>query len=172
MLVRDQPKTVAFGKTLHTLRTTTGQTQATLAHTIGVSISTIRVWEQGKHSPKFWRLPEIARGLGVPVAALFDTPGGDRTVAEVVVSRATLGEISKHGHPAAQEAADRLARALEPILYTAATGRTPRPGGGRARPRRTREQVLAGIQAANTARARVAQELKQAAGEASIEAEG
>ena len=89
------------------------------------------------------------------MASLLVEPNGSTPVTEVWVSDQTLSEIRKGGRGASVEVAERLARALEPLLYQAAMGasRKPDPTQRRAKPRRTREQVLAGITAATEQRA-------------------
>lgn len=127
----------------------------------------------GRQTPKFWRAPDIAKGLGCTVSELFERETDDRCVAEVRLSKQTLSEVRRQGLPAAEEAANRLAVGLIPVIYEAAKGRKLRPNAsGRARSRRTREQVLAGVQSATTARLRTVELLKQARGDTpTIEAE-
>lgn len=50
-----------------TARTNQGMTQETLAKHIGVSVSTIRRAEQGKHQPRATTLIRIARTLSIPL---------------------------------------------------------------------------------------------------------
>lgn len=160
-----------LAKNLVRLRTNTGLTQLQASRATGVSKGTWVTWESGSRMPKFWRAPQIARALGVPVASLFDLPGAGRCVAEVVVSDETLRNVRRNGRSASLEAAQRLGAALEPVIYAAATGRVPKPGQpARAKPRRTREEVLAGVAAAKESRS-LAQELRQAQTRASIESE-
>lgn len=153
------------------LRTNAGLSQDQASTAAKVHPSTWRGWESGSRMPKFWRAPQIARALGVPVASLFDLPGAGRCVAEVVVSDETLRNVRRNGRSASLEAATRLGAALEPVIYAAATGRVPRPGQpARAKPRRTREEVLAGVAAAKESRS-LAAELRSAQSQASIDSE-
>lgn len=123
-------------------------------------------WVSGRQTPKFWRAPDIAKGLGCTVSELFEREGDDRCIAEIRLSKQTLSDVRRQGLPGAQEAADRLAKALVPVIYESAKGRKLRPNAsGRAKQRRTREQVLAGVQSATTARLRTAELLKQARGD-------
>ena len=149
----------AFGKRLLTKRQAAGLTQTQVAKTCNVRLDTYRAWEQGSHAPKLWRVGEIAQALGAPVASLLIEPNPSTCITEVWVSPETLQEIKREGRGRSQEVAQRLARALEPLLYQAALGmtRTPNPTQRRAKPRRTREQVLAGITQATEARARAKQ---------------
>lgn len=120
----------------------------------------------GRQTPKFWRAPDIAKGLGCTVSELFEREGDDRCVAEVRLSKGTLSEVRRQGLPAAQEAARRLSEALVPVIYESAKGRKLRPNAsGRARYRRSREELLAGVQSATTARLRTVELLKQARGD-------
>lgn len=162
----DRDAEQAVARNLLRLRKQSGITQAQAAKLTRVAINTWSGWEQGRRTPKFWRIPQIAKALQIPIAALFDEATDDRCIAEVRVSVETLRVISRDGRSGAEEAADRLARALTPLLYEAARGRKMRPNtGGRAKPRRTREEVLANMQSANTARLRTAELLKQARGD-------
>jgi transcriptional regulator with XRE-family HTH domain len=147
----------AFGAHLRAVRIQAGLSQRAVAASAGVHAQSWRRWEQGLRAPKPWRIAPIARALGVPAASLLENdPAGARCVAEVWVSRETLLEIRREGRGRALEVAERIARQLEPELWHAATGRLPRAHDvpARAKPRRTRAEVLAGVQAATEAATR------------------
>lgn len=131
---------MTFGQRIRTVRIAQGLTQAATARQAGVHTQTVSRWESGRVTPKLWRAGDIARALGVPVAALFTD---ELVVAEVVVSAETVAAIRKGGRDVARAAAQRLAEQLEPAIWEAAT-RKPvdtRPGA-RAKPRRSRAEVL------------------------------
>ena len=75
-------------------------------------------------------------------------------VAEVWLSAETIRDIRHGGRAAALEAAERIARQLEPLIWQSRTGRLPRAQDtpARAKPRRSRAEVLAGVKAASDAR--------------------
>lgn len=135
----------AFTNRIRQTRLTQGLTIKTVAASAGVVPQTVGNWESGRTTPKLWRAGDIAQALGVPVAALFTD---ELVVAEVVVSAETVAAIRREGRSAAKAAADRLAAQLEPAIYEAAT-RKPADtrAGARAKPRRSRAEVLAELNA-------------------------
>ncbi len=142
-----------FGERAINARIRSGLTQTAAARAVGVSRDTLRTWEQGLHAPKFWRIPAIAAAYGCTLAELLvDEPAG-ACVAEVWISAETIRDVRRGGRAAALEVAERMARRLEPLVWQAATGRMPRAQDtpARARPRRSRAQVLAGLTAAQEA---------------------
>jgi hypothetical protein len=99
--------------------------------------------------PRVVRGPSIAAALNVPVAALFR----DDLVFEVVVSPETLEEIRLDGRAGARNAAERLAKRLEPSLYEFVTKPTrDLSAGAAAKPRKTRVERLQGVAQANAKR--------------------
>lgn len=151
-----------FGTNLRQQRQHAGITTKQAAQAAHVHEQTWRGWELGKRIPKLLRVPSIAQALGIPVLALFQP----FVVAEVVLSLDTISAVRRAGRDESKLAAERLAAALEPLIYRMATGRTPKLShDGRARPRRTREQVLAGITEANKMRQAKALRLQQQTGE-------
>lgn len=54
------------------LRLSQNMTQDTLAEQLGVTRSTIAMWETGKAMPRADKLPEIAKVLGCNVSDLFE----------------------------------------------------------------------------------------------------
>lgn len=54
-----------FGARLVQLRTSKGLTRQVLAAEIGVTVPTIRVWENGDYSPGYWNLVELAKFFGI-----------------------------------------------------------------------------------------------------------
>jgi transcriptional regulator with XRE-family HTH domain len=61
---------MAFGQTLARLREEAGLTQMQLAQQAGVSVDTLRHWEQGRHLPRVDDAYRLARALGVGVEKL------------------------------------------------------------------------------------------------------
>ena len=121
---------------------------------MGVVVNTWVSWERGTRTPRLWRVPEISAALGVPLGAVLVENGRATCVAEVWMGAETIRDIRRGGRPGALEAAERIARQLEPLLWQAPTGRLPRAQDtpARARPRRSRLEVLAGVKAASEAR--------------------
>ena len=112
----------------------------------------------------------MASALGVPVGRLLRD---DCVVTEVVISEQTISDVRSNGRRASLEAAERLARQLEPLIYQEAT-RPPVDisAGARPKPRRTRAQVLAGVRAAGEARVRADQRRAMSGGLVAIRAGG
>jgi hypothetical protein len=75
-------------------------------------------------------------------------------LAEVRVSDETIKRVRREGREACKEAAERLASRLEPLIWQEATRKpVDISAGARPRPRRSREEVLAGVAEANRMRA-------------------
>lgn len=162
------PKT-ALAQRIRRARLSAGITIASASRATGVSVTSWSAWERGTKTPKFWRGEAIASALGVPIASLFID---DCVLGDVRVSPESLKAVRAGGREASREIAERLARALEPLLYGAATRRPVAIGSeARAKPRRTRAQVLAGIEQANAMR-RAAIEPRLSAVAIAIAAEG
>ena len=66
---------IAFKK----LREKAGYSQLEIAQKLGLSQSTVAMWETGKNSPRTDTLPALAELLGCAIDDLFTTNGGDRT---------------------------------------------------------------------------------------------
>jgi transcriptional regulator with XRE-family HTH domain len=61
---------MSFGKTLAGLREKAGLTQDQLSKKAGVSIDTLRRWEQGRNLPRADDALRLAKGLGVSLDEL------------------------------------------------------------------------------------------------------
>ena len=146
----------ALGTRLRAARIRSGLTQQRAARSVGVATQTLRGWELGLHAPKFWRFPRLSAAYGAPLGALLVDDPAATCLAEVWVGRDTLRDVRAGGRAHALEVAERIARQLEPELWRAATGRLPRAQDtpARAKPRRSRAEVLAGVKAASEASAR------------------
>ncbi len=144
---------IRLGKRITEARLRSGITQRAVAKAVGVRIATVATWESGLHAPKHWRLAPIAATLGCTLDELLvDEPAGT-PVATVWISAQTVRDVRAGGRAAALEVAERIARGLEPLVWQAATGRLPRQQDtpARSKPRRSRAQVLAGLEAAGAA---------------------
>lgn len=64
------PKKVAFGKRVRTLREQKGLTQAELASMVGVTENAITQYESGRASPRPYRIEALAQMLGVTATFL------------------------------------------------------------------------------------------------------
>lgn len=100
-----------FSERLVAMRKGRGYTQYGLAEAVGVSVDSIRRWENGKQEPRLGELLALAHTLGVSVGALAgeeeriviqrggmrlelpDTPEG-RSLAEARLREFTAGESS------------------------------------------------------------------------------
>lgn len=61
-----------LGETMRRLRAASGLTQADLAEAAGVSVFTVRAYEQGKRTPNDEQRIAMAKALGVPAEVLLD----------------------------------------------------------------------------------------------------
>lgn len=139
-----------FPAKIRQLRLSHGLTLKAASASAGVHINSWVNWESGRVTPKLWRCGAIARALGVPVAALFTD---ELVVADVVVSAETVKAIRAGGREACQDVAKRLASQLEPVIWAAVTApKVDTSPGRRAKRRRTRTEVLAGVKQANEMR--------------------
>ena len=136
---------VTFGERIRKLRLTQGISVVKTAAVVGCHAETLRNWEAGRTKPDLTRAGAIARALNVPVAALFTD---ELVVAEIVVSAETVARIRKDGREACGDVARRLAEQLEPAIWQVVTrpAADTRPGA-RAKPRRTRAERLAELNA-------------------------
>lgn len=142
-----------FAAHLRRLRQASGLSIDTAAGHTGVTLTTWRRWEQGASTPRLYRGGAIARALGVPVAALFvDEVAGYRAVSDVVLSPDGVERVKREGLPAAEALAALVAAQLPALILEAVRPRRP-SRDGRSKPRRTRAEVLAGIDDANRSRA-------------------
>jgi len=137
--------TVTFRERIRQLRIAQGITLDAAARQAGVVGRSWSRWEAGDTKPALERAGAIARALNVPVASLFTD---ELVVAEIIVSKETIERIRAEGRTAAGDVAARLAAALEPAIWDAATRKPPdtRPGA-RAKPRRTRAERLTELNA-------------------------
>jgi len=123
-----------------------------------------QVWEVGSRPYSARKLPDLASALGIPIASLLTD---ELVLAEVRISDETLERVKCEGRPAADEVAARIAQNLAALLLAQATApaRDFSPGA-RARPRRSREEVLAAresdIEALNRRHAAIAEERRRA----------
>lgn len=157
-LVNEEHKQT-LGARLRRLRIQQGVTTKKAAKSAGVALTSWTLWERGDRAYQPWRAPAIASALGVPVAQLFTD---EVVLAEVRVSDVTLQKCRDSGRSAAQDAASRIAGQLEPLIWQEATRAVAdvRPGARAARKRATRAEKLAGIRAADRARAAAAARLE------------
>lgn len=138
-----------LGTRIRQLRLSNGISVETAARATGVAAQTWRRWEVGRSAYRPWRAPAIAAALNVPVASLFS----DAVVFEVVLEPQTVEDVRHGGREAATVVAERLARRLESAIYAEATRKqVDISAGARAKPRRTRAQVLRGVNEANRMR--------------------
>ncbi len=145
-----------FGQRLRAARMRSGITQAAAARAVNTSTTSYVGWEQGLHAPRLRRIAQIASTLGCTLDELLvDEPAG-KPVATVWLSAQTIRDVRAGGRAHALDVAERIARSLEPLIWEASTGRLPRNQDtpARARPRRSRPEVLAGRTAATEARTR------------------
>lgn len=130
------------GERLRRRRLEAGLTAKRAAQAAGVTLQVWRLWEVGNRPYPARRLPAIAAALGIPVMSLLV----DRFVlAELQVSDESLERVRREGRPAAAA----IVAAIAPGLEAALLAEAGRPAidlspWARARPRRSREQVLAG----------------------------
>lgn len=112
------------------------------AQAAGQPVERWRRWEVGIQPCPARDLAAIAGALGAPIASLLVD---ELVLAEVRISEETLARVKREGRPAAAEVAVAIAGNLEALLVAEAS-REPVDLApyARARPRRTREQVLAG----------------------------
>ena len=61
---------MSFGRHLRTLRQEAGVSRAALARRAGVSVSTLRHWENGRGFPSMAAFLRLAEALGVPAERL------------------------------------------------------------------------------------------------------
>ena len=102
--------------------------------------------------PASSRMASIAQALGVPLAALY-APDGFVAVTDVQLTPEAVAAVRRLGAVEAERLAQLIAAQL-PSLILATCRTTTRPSGtARGKPRRTRAEVLAGIQQANQMRA-------------------
>lgn len=59
-------------------RESAGLTQRMLSEKMGVSRTTVAMWESGAASPSAEKLPKLARILGCTIDALFEGQDGER----------------------------------------------------------------------------------------------
>ena len=76
-----------FNETLEFLRQQRGLTQEELAAVVGVSPSTVRRWEWGKHEPKLSDIPKLAAALGVTLDELI---GGEEAPPRITLRHGPL----------------------------------------------------------------------------------
>jgi transcriptional regulator with XRE-family HTH domain len=62
--------------TIRELREAKGWTQQDLAYQLGVAVSTVSTWEQGRFEPRATQLRKLAQVLGVPMEEIEIVPRG------------------------------------------------------------------------------------------------
>lgn len=131
------------GERLRRRRLEVGVTQTEAARGADVAVQTWIGWEVGNRPYPARRLPAIASALGIPIASLLVD---DLVLTELRVSAETLEKVRREGRPAAIATAERLAAGVAELLLAEA-GRPAIDTSpyAWARPRRSREQVLAGV---------------------------
>ena len=83
---------MSFGRHLRTLRQEAGVSRAALARRAGVSVSTLRHWENGRGFPSMAAFLRLAEALGVPAERLaegVDDPAGEATEPPETMRRRT-----------------------------------------------------------------------------------
>jgi transcriptional regulator with XRE-family HTH domain len=138
---------------IRTIRLANGVTIKQAAATARVSETSWKHWERGTHRPTLQNGSRIAAALGVPVAALF-LEDGWQAVTDVNLTPDAVARVRRDGSAEAQRLADLVAAQLPALILAACrTPSKPAPRGTRAKPRRSRAEVLAGIAEANAMRA-------------------
>ena len=150
-----------LGRRIRALRHRLGISQQHLAALAAVRTGTIRVWEEGSHAPSSWRLPRLAKALGVPLEALFSDPDC-AVLATFIVGPESLRRLRGPGR---EQALSELHSLLSSQIRLELERAEPVVDAKQAdvRRRRTREQILSaqatrleGLKAAEK-RARLAQ---------------
>jgi transcriptional regulator with XRE-family HTH domain len=144
-------------------RLAAGITIKDAAITAGVSVTTWRAWERGAKTPLLTRGGKIAQALGVPISSLF-LPEGWESVADLALLPETVERVRSGGRPTADELARAVAIEMPEMILAACSRRCPDPDKPRSRRRRTRAEVLAGIEAAKQARRAAASRTRLAEG--------
>jgi transcriptional regulator with XRE-family HTH domain len=146
------PYETALGYRIRAARLQAGLTVKTAAKITGVSTTTWTNWERCIKRPASPRMGAIARALGVPVCSFY-VDEGYLPVTEVVLTPGSVERLRREGRPAAEELARLVASQLAPAILAAASPPRSRPARA-VRRRRSREEILRGIEAAKQARAR------------------
>lgn len=141
-----------LGLRLRRQRLTAGLSTAAAARNANVSLQTWTRWEQGRNCYRPWRAPVIAAALGIPTQQLFTDAC---VLAEFTLREETLERVRNEGPQAIEDAVAAITGQLETLILEASTRRPVdvRPGA-RAKRRRSRAEVLAGVRAADRAIAR------------------
>jgi transcriptional regulator with XRE-family HTH domain len=84
-----------FGERLRELRERAGWTQATLAERCGLSLSSIRNYEQGHREPYWSQLFKLADALAVRVDVFRDCVSKDETASKVKGAKRPAGRSPK-----------------------------------------------------------------------------
>lgn len=152
-----------IGQRLRRRRLEAGLTVNIAAGHAGVSEATWQGWELGSRPYPVRRLAGLAAALGIPIASLVTD---ELVLVEIRISDETCKRVKREGRPAAREVVERLSTNVEALLLAEVS----RPAidlspNARAKPRRSREQVLArrraGIAEARRRAAAVAEECQQ-----------
>jgi transcriptional regulator with XRE-family HTH domain len=75
MREKKRPADGMIGRRVRELRKARKLTQAALARLLGVTVSTIKGWESGRHAIPTSRIRQLARALGYPPSALWQPVG-------------------------------------------------------------------------------------------------
>ena len=147
-----QPARPLLANRIRQSRLDAGLTRRACAQTAHVSEPTWGRWESGAHAPTPDKVPRIARALGVSLEALF-LPDGWRAVTAVNLTPEAVDRVRSRGLPEAEGLATLVAAQLPSLILEACRPSANPKRGTRAKPRRTRAEVLAGIAEANRMRA-------------------
>lgn len=77
-----------LGRRLRELRLAAGLSLTALARDLGISVSAVSQIERGAMQPSVGRLIAVVEALGVPLSAVFETPGAGAAPIETAVVRA------------------------------------------------------------------------------------
>ncbi|MDQ5984185.1 MAG: hypothetical protein RUMPE_01224 [Eubacteriales bacterium SKADARSKE-1] len=110
-----------FCKNLKSLRQSQGITQAQLADSLGISASTVGMYEQGRREPEAAMLKKIALVFKISVDDLLDTlpsfKNSDRDVSEVIDDITFTLKSQKglmfNGKPVSSEDQEKIANAIK-----------------------------------------------------------
>lgn len=130
----------ALAQRIRHLRLAAGIAQTTAATGAHVARSTWQRWETGEVTPSAIRIPDIARALNTPIAALY-CGDGDVALADIILTHTAIDRIRNNGEPELNALTQRITEQLRPRLTNAATLAATTDGGRlKARPRRVHDR--------------------------------